>query len=148
QDLARADTGQLNRWELEITGQTGALVALEDTPGVNVPDNDPAGIERTLNSTVSGKVREVDVSVDITHTFIGDLVVTLVAPSGKSVTLHNRSGGSADNLIKTYTPATSSQLGTLRGETAQGAWKLKVSDHEAADVGKLNRWAMKIVKEP
>jgi len=62
--------------------------------------------------------------------------------------LHDRTGGSADNLIKTYTRATTPRLQDLQGQTIQGAWRLKVSDRVARDVGKLNRWALKITREP
>ena len=37
------------------------------------------------------------------HTYIGDLVVDLVAPDGSVYNLHNRAGGSADNINPTYT---------------------------------------------
>jgi subtilisin-like proprotein convertase family protein len=86
----------------------------------------------------------VEVSVDITHTFIGDLSVTLVSPAGTNVVLHQRAGGSADNLIKTFAAANTQGLQTLRGQQIQGTWKLKVADLDAIDVGKLNRWALKI----
>jgi subtilisin-like proprotein convertase family protein len=82
--------------------------------------------------------------VDITHTFIGDLEVTLISPAGTSVPLHNRSDGPADNLIKTHKSSMTPGLRALRGQPVQGAWKLKIADREAADVGKLNRWALKI----
>ena len=144
QDLAAIDIGKLNRWELEIGGQVGAVVEVQETQGMMIPDNNPSGIERTLTITEAGLVKEVSVSVDITHTYIGDLLVSLVSPSGTNVVLHQRTGGSADNLIATYTAATTSALQTLRGQALQGAWKLKVADLEAVDVGKLNRWGLKI----
>jgi len=147
QDLAPVDTGRLNSWELAIEGRQDAVVNLSETPGVTVPDNGPTGIERTLTTTESGTVSEVEVAVDITHTFIRDLLVTLVSPAGIIVTLHQRTGGDADNIIKTYIPATTPQLQTLRGQPVQGAWRLRVADLEAGDIGKLNAWALKITRE-
>jgi subtilisin-like proprotein convertase family protein/subtilisin family serine protease len=144
QDLAAADVGRLNRWELEIQGSQTALVNLEESPGAQIPDNNPNGIERTLTTAEAGRVSEIEASVDITHTFIGDLEVTLISPAGTSVPLHNRSDGPADNLIKTYNSSTTPGLRALRDQPVQGAWKLKIADREAADVGKLNRWALKI----
>jgi len=94
----------------------------------------------------TGNINDVEVSVDITHTFIGDLNVTLVSPAGTSVPLHQRAGGGADNIIQTYTPATKPQLQTLRGQTMQGTWRLRIADLEAQDVGKLNKWGLKITK--
>jgi subtilisin-like proprotein convertase family protein/subtilisin family serine protease len=144
QDLAAVDSGTLNRWELEITTRAGTVIEVEESPGITIPDNNPTGIERTLNVTGSGQVQDLEVSVDITHTYIGDLSVSLVAPNGTRVALHERNGGDADNLIKTYTPVTTSILASLRGQPVQGAWRLRVADLEARDTGKLNRWALKI----
>lgn len=147
QDLAAVDVGRLNRWELEIVGSGDSTIILEESPGVEIPDNDPNGIERALTTNESGQVSEVEVSVDITHTYIGDLNVTLISPTGTNVTLHQETGGGADNLIKTYTPATAPALRSLRGQPIRGAWRLKVSDTEAVDIGKLNRWALRIARE-
>ncbi|ALN60952.1 leupeptin-inactivating enzyme 1 [Lysobacter antibioticus] len=87
-------------------------------------------------SGVSGNApATLKVAVDIKHTFIGDLRVDLVAPDGTRYTLHNRSGGSADNIIKTYTVNASS-------EAANGTWKLLVNDNARADVGKVDLWSL------
>lgn len=145
QDLAAIDSGTLNRWAIAATVHAGAALHLDEAPGTMIPDNNPAGIERSLNAAHAGQVRDIEVALDITHTYIGDLSIALVAPSGTSVSLHERAGGPADNLIKTYDLATTPALATLRGQSLQGAWKLKVADLEAADIGKLNRWALRIV---
>ncbi len=147
QDLAAADTGLLSRWELEITGRQDNAIRLEEMPGVTIPDNSPGGIERVLTAAGDGRIRGITVSVDITHTFIGDLSITLTSPGGTGVVLHDRSGGNADNIIKTYTPVTTSGLAALRGQPVQGAWRLRVADLEARDIGKLNRWALQIDRD-
>lgn len=148
QDLAPADVGKLNRWVLEFATAAAAPgpVVLQETPGVRIPDNNPAGIQRTLASTAAGKVGSVEVSVDITHSFIGDLRVSLRSPAGAVVVLHGESGGSADNLVKTYTKATTAALATLAGQTIAGNWQLEVSDRVAQDEGKLNSW--RVVVQP
>jgi subtilisin-like proprotein convertase family protein len=146
QDLASADTGRLNRWSMEIKGRTSGVVNVSESPGIAIPDNNLTGIERTLVVNDPGNINDVEVNVDITHTFIGDLNVTLVSPAGTSVPLHQRAGGSADNIIQTYTPATKPQLQTLRGQPMQGTWRLRIADLEAQDVGKLNKWGLKITK--
>ncbi|MDP8974211.1 MAG: proprotein convertase P-domain-containing protein [Actinomycetota bacterium] len=75
-------------------------------------------------------------------------MVELISPAGTSITLHDRAGGQADNLFKTYAQATTPRLQDLRGEAIQGEWRLKVSDRAAADAGKLKRWVLKIMREP
>ncbi|MET9882409.1 S8 family peptidase [Streptomyces sp. NPDC006430] len=99
--------------------------------------NDNATVESPLTvSGVSGNApASLSVSVDIKHTYIGDLKVDLVAPDGSVYNLHNRSGGSADNLIKTYTVNASS-------EVANGVWKLRVNDNAYLDTGKIDAWAL------
>ena len=49
--------------------------------------------------------------------------------------LHNRVGGSTDNIDTTYTV-------NLSSEVRNGAWKLRVTDAASADVGFLNGWAL------
>ena len=140
QDLAPADVGKLNRWGLKFTatGQPQGPVVLSEAAGILIPDNNPAGIVRSLPANAPGKVGSVEVSVDITHTYVGDLRVSLRSPAGTEVVLHNLTGGAADNLVKTYTPATTAGLGTLAGQAITGAWRLAVSDRAGQDIGKLN----------
>lgn len=144
QDLAPADKGKLNRWDIEITPRAESVIEVQESPGISIPDNNPAGIERTLHVAQAGQLTDIEVSVDITHTYIGDITVTLVSPVGTVVALHSRTGGTQDNLIATYTSITAAELQPLRGQAVQGAWKLRVTDLEAVDIGKLNRWALKI----
>ena len=49
--------------------------------------------------------------------------------------LHNRSGGSADNIIQTYTV-------NLSSEAKNGTWKLRVNDNATADTGFINSWTL------
>jgi M6 family metalloprotease-like protein len=147
QDLASADSGRLNRWSLEFTlaaADSNQPVQLQESPGTAIPDNAPAGIIRTLTATGIGSAASVEVAVDISHTYISDLRVRLRAPSGAEAVLHDRVGGSADNISRTYTVANTPSLAALAGQAIAGDWKLLVSDHEAVDVGKLNRWALTI----
>jgi M6 family metalloprotease-like protein len=146
-DLAPADVGKLNRWSLEIVPATATAgpVVVQESPGVVIPDNLPAGIERTLAATGAGTVKEVEVAIDIGHTYIGDLLVTLVSPAGTAVVLHNRAGAQADNIVTTYTKATTPGLAGLAGQPIAGNWRLRVSDNERIDTGKLNLWKVTIL---
>lgn len=147
QDLAPADRGRLERWELELGVAISDVVEVTEAPGVTIPDNTPAGLVRSLPISDSGHVRDIEVTVDITHTYIGDLSVSLRSPLGSTVLLHQRSGGSRDNILVTYLSSSVSALQALRGETVAGVWQLHVVDHAAVDVGKLNRWSLRIIKE-
>ena len=95
----------------------------------------------TVNSpiTVSGRTGNagsaVPVAVNIVHTYIGDLKVDLVAPDGSVYVLHNRTGGSADNINQTYTV-------NLSAEVLNGTWNLRVNDNANADTGYINSWSV------
>ena len=147
QDLAPADIGRLNRWWIEFatgTPDPAQPVRLEEAPGIMIPDAPSAGIERTLATAEFGQVLSVEVGVDISHTYIGDLRVRLRSPAGTEVVLHDRAGGAGDNIARTYTAASTPALAGLAGKQIAGPWTLLVSDHEAVDVGKLNRWSLTI----
>ena len=92
-----------------------------------------------------GLVKSVEIAIDVTHTYIGDLKVTLVSPKGTSVVLHNHFGAGQDNLRKTYSASSTPDLEKLAGEPIEGKWTLKVADLAKDDVGKLNHWSLKII---
>ncbi|MFJ9753165.1 S8 family peptidase [Streptomyces chartreusis] len=76
------------------------------------------------------------VSVDIKHTWIGDLQIDLVAPDGSAYRLKNYGdGGSSDNVITTYTLNAST-------EAANGTWRLRVRDNAWYDTGKIDSWVL------
>jgi len=144
-DLARQDIGTLRRWGLEIGLDTGAgVVRGEASPGLTIPDNDPAGVSSTIAISQSGTGQALKVSVDISHTFVGDLRVELVGPSGQAAVLHNQAGGPQDNLIALFDSASTPAMGPLVGQSMQGDWILRVVDLVGLDVGKLNRWSLEL----
>ncbi len=65
------------------------------TPALPIPDSTPAGVYDTITFAEEMDISEVEVYVDITHTYIGDLIVEVTSPEGTTVRLHNRTGGSA-----------------------------------------------------
>ncbi len=143
-DHAGLDTGSLRRWDLTIQLASTRNIEQESSPAIAIPDNDPAGITDSIDIVATGDISDVRVWVDITHTWIGDLVVTLATPAGGEIILHERSGGSQDNLIKTYAEENLAAIATLRGRPARGAWTLHVTDLAGRDTGKLNRWGLKL----
>ncbi|HEX8136321.1 MAG TPA: M6 family metalloprotease domain-containing protein [Pyrinomonadaceae bacterium] len=150
-DLAGQDVGKLNKWniEIELTGDVGQVQRLEAAPNQTIPDNDPTGISSALNFNQPGTVRRLKLTVEIEHTFIGDLRVELVSPSARRALIHGQTGGSADNLVvnlDSNTPA--SPLVGLVGQPARGSWVLRVTDLAGQDVGKLKKWSLEITPQP
>lgn len=89
-----------------------------------------------------GHITELRVLVDITHTYIGDLRVDLTAPDGTGVVLHNNTGGSANDLVRTYSLDDTPGLRPLLGRSIRGRWKLRVRDTFRLDVGRFNHWRL------
>lgn len=145
-DLAPGDTGQLNAWTLDLSSAVAAVVPieLEESPGTKIPDAPSGGIVRSLAANTAARIESVEVSIDITHTWIGDLRVILRSPSGTEAVLHDGTGGSADNIIRTFTAANAPPLAALAGQPAGGTWQLNVVDRAAQDEGKLNAWKLLI----
>ena len=111
-------------------------------------------------SGLSGKVQDVNVSLNLYHTWVSDLKITLIAPDGTRILLFNRAGGSGDNLLNTTfddsagvaiagsaAPFTGTfrptqLLSALNGKNPNGVWKLEVRDVYAADGGYLDNWTL------
>ncbi|GHC08197.1 M20/M25/M40 family metallo-hydrolase [Thermomonas carbonis] len=118
-------------------GGGGTTQTYSNGTDANIPDNNATGITSTI--TVSGRSgnapSNTQVAVNIVHTYSGDLVVELLAPDNTVYTLQNRTGGSADNIVKSFTV-------NLSSETINGAWKLRVKDRASTDTGYINSWSI------
>jgi len=145
-DRAAIDTGTLRSWELkmDLEASTQVVPGEEASPGVTIPDNDPAGVSSSIHIGQTGNALGLVVSVDITHTYIGDLRVELRAPSGSQAVLHDQSGFGEDNLIRTYDSVSDQALAGLIGESIQGDWQLRVVDLLGQDIGKFNHWSLEL----
>ncbi len=124
-------------------GQVDALKAVGSTPppgkyfenaaDVAIGDNTTVESSLTVSGVTGNAPATLKVGVNIVHTYIGDLKVDLIAPDGSVYTVHNRTGGSADNINQVYTVNASS-------EAANGTWKLRVNDNAGGDTGKIDSW--------
>ncbi len=116
----------------------------EVTTPVAIPDKNPAGVGSVIALVGAGVVGKVTLKLSIKHTWVGDLRVELLAPSGKRVVLRNQAGGSADDIEATFTSEPPSPLAGLVGESIQGNWILRVADLVARDTGTLQRWSLEV----
>jgi subtilisin-like proprotein convertase family protein len=88
----------------------------------------------------SAAVETLAVDVELKHTYIGDLVITLQPPATTGVAaivLHNRAGGSRKDLKVRYDAATTPALARFAGKSCKGTWTLNVKDAAAQDSGTL-----------
>lgn len=114
---------------------------LVNTTPVVIPDNDPTGTTSSIVVNEGGLISSMAITVDLTHSYVGDLTMTLVREEdGLEVPLHSRSGGSADDLVFTR------PLAEFNNTDAAGTYTLHIADHAAADTGTLNQWSLEITR--
>ncbi len=144
-DLLAEDTGRLHYWKIEIDYESAEqTIEMESVPDLAIPDNDPVGKTDLIHVDERGRLKDIEVSLNISHTFIRDLRVELVAPSGHSIFLHDCEGGAADNIRRSYDPSTLASMDALRDLPIQGDWSLRIKDLEGMDTGTLNRWSLRL----
>ena len=117
-------------------------------------------------SDVDGKISDVTIGIDISHSFTRDLKITVVAPDGQRVLLVSGEGGSGDDFSFTtfddradlsvrqgdapfagdYRPEES--LDVFNGVKPNGKWTLEVADQAFLDGGKLNSWSVSMHSTP
>ena len=131
----------------DFTGVAATTTTYTNDPNPDLPITD---FQITTSTIVvpagAGTVQDVNVFVNLTHTYIGDLFILVRSPSGTSVILHNQTGGSTDNLVTWYDTQTApaQSLSAFVGQAASGTWTLTVEDRAAYDVGTLNEWRLEI----
>ncbi len=106
-----------------------------------IPDNDDNGLQDSIKVFKKGTVSSLSVRVNITHSYSGDLEINLTAPSGKSVVLHGRKGGSKDNIELVFDGEV---VNEFVGEKAKGKWTLTTKDFAPRDEGTLNNWSLRM----
>jgi subtilisin-like proprotein convertase family protein len=132
----------------------------------SIPDNIAAGVNSTLVVSAGvGTITNVDLTgLNITHTWIGDLIVKLTSPGGTTVVLVNRvcntgpianfgnitlDDGAAQAIGSVCPPTAggsfrpSNPLSAFNGQNPVGTWTLNVSDNAAQDTGTLNGWGLR-----
>lgn len=146
------------------SGTTNQQVAFTNNTALAIPDNNATGVSSSI--TVSGinpaslsTTSVVSVRLNITHPYVGDLLVQLTSPGGSTINLSNRRGGSGDNFVNTIftasaTTAIASGVAPFTGNftpdaafsaltgNINGAWSLKVIDQAAQDIGTLTNWTL------
>ena len=122
----------------------------------------PGVTTSTISVTGASSILDLNVKLDISHTYDGQLTATLFAPDGTPVELFSNVGGSGNNFTATEfddAAATSIATGTapftgtfqpegslaaFNGLDAAGTWTLEISDNAKGDTGTLNSWSLEI----
>lgn len=107
------------------------------TTVVPIPDNDPAGATSEIVVAEGGEITALSVTVDVTHSYRGDLRIVL-SKGERQVVLLDRDGGGADDVHQTFA------VDDFDGQDAAGTWKLTVVDTARVDEGQLTGWSLTI----
>ncbi|MER6977527.1 M4 family metallopeptidase [Streptomyces carpinensis] len=117
-------------------GGGGGGSTFENSGDVQIPDYGSAVYSPITVTGRSGNApSNLQVSVDIVHTWRGDLQIDLVAPDGSTYRLKNSGYDPTPDVHATYTVNASS-------ETANGTWKLRVQDLGPQDTGYIDGWKL------
>lgn len=137
--------GRLNaRTAVELAqAQPQSAVTIQRTFDAPIPDLQTVSFALTVPDATS--VQALTASVDLRHTYIGDLVITLKPPAATGqgpVVLHQRAGGSTQNLRRTYDQTSTPGLAAFAGRSCAGEWTLEIRDAAAQDSGTLVSFAL------
>ena len=155
------DDGNGNTVDRTDTANIRNIVEYESTDiPVDIIDN--TTVTSIIDIADAGTVADVDVTLDITHTWDSDLDVFLIAPDSTRIELFQDVGGSGDNFVGTIlddeastsissgtAPFTGSfsptqSLGAVDGISMTGIWTLEISDDAGGDTGTLDAWSLLI----
>ncbi|MCP4869012.1 MAG: hypothetical protein GY898_09885 [Proteobacteria bacterium] len=158
QDCDGLDDGQ----DFDTGSGVSPIETSDSGPTVAIVDN--STVTSTLAfSSASTAIVDLDVALDITHSWDSDLTVSIASPAGTSVILFDSVGGSGDNFTDTVlddeavdpiagctttcVPFTGSWipqelLAAFDGEDPNGDWILSVADGAGGDQGTVNDWSL------
>lgn len=106
-----------------------------------IPDNNNAGISHTFTVGADLDIDTVEVELDLTHPYRGDLVVYLTSPSGTESVLVHQPGNKEDDGDNIVFKFSSTQHW---GENSAGNWTLTVKDLGPTDIGIFNSWKLNL----
>lgn len=168
----RQDSGEepLSNWQIYLdTNENGRFdrqtEVFQTASGEPIPQPSPTPVALLSTMEVTdlpSQIEDVNVRLNISHSFDEDLTVELTSPSGAKVVLFSNIGGSGDNFLSTVLDDQASadigsgtapftgvfrpeeSLSRLIGLEPNGDWTLTVTDNSPGDVGVLIDWALEI----
>ena len=129
-------------------------LTIPDGIGANTPG--PTATN-TITVPISGTVSDVNIGLNVTHSWPNDLVITIASPNATQVPAWNRACAGNDNfnvtlndgspaftcvanMTGTFSP--SSPLTAFNGGVSNGTWSLSVADFWNVDTGTVNSWSV------
>lgn len=119
------------------------VLSMEHRINRSIPDG--GEVEDTISFPLAVDPEDLEVSVEIRHTWRGDLRVNLTSPQGGEITLIDRAGGSQDDIVRSFRSSDDPELfGEALGASPEGDWRLKVIDMAEGDKGTIVKWGLAV----
>ena len=130
-----------------------------------ISDNAAQTVTSTISFSENLIITDVNVILEIDHTFLSDLSVTLTSPQGTVVSLFSSSCGSSEDVSAVFDDQAISTIfcsgqpainGTIQpdgflssfnGESTEGNWVLTVNDSADNDGGAIQNFSLEICAE-
>ncbi|MBN4084759.1 S8 family serine peptidase [Flavobacteriaceae bacterium AH-315-B10] len=146
--------------------KTGEKICASVSQTTPTTITDLSTVTSTINFPDTFTIEDVNLTVDYDHTWIGDVSLTLISPSGTRVKVIDvltcttelnfnfnfddeaanaidcEVGNTNYPALHTYKPV--SPLSAFNGETSNGVWTLEITDDGPEDVGTVNGWTLEI----
>ncbi|MEO8209097.1 MAG: LamG-like jellyroll fold domain-containing protein [bacterium] len=136
-----------------------------NNPNFRIPSTGTSGFmtSDTIDVPISETINDVNVFVALNHTDEDNLVLSLISPSGNSVTLYSTSSllNPSDNIITLFNDQAGAAMlsntyvmytpvinplnninSVLTGSNTLGKWKLRIQDVAPSDTGILYGWGI------
>lgn len=104
----------------------------------SIPDEDDNGVNSSIVVDQQGVVSSLSLSVNVQHSWIGDVEIVLESPTGDIAIIKEKNFQEGTEFNQTI------DVTNFAGATASGTWTLYVSDAYAGDTGTLNSWGLNI----
>ncbi|MEM1340157.1 MAG: HYR domain-containing protein [Bacteroidota bacterium] len=142
------------------TAVSSTCTTISSSPGSAI--NDLTTLSSNLSGFTAGTILDVNVTLNLTHTWVEDLDISLTSPSGTTVVLSNDNGGSGDNYTSTIfddagatsitagsapftgTFSPEGNLSDFNGQDPSGTWTLSIFDDFTGDTGTLNSFSIEV----
>jgi len=142
-----------------LSGIASAAPTVYASGPIAVPIPDNTTVFHDIAVVDGGRVSDLNVSVNLNHTWTGDLIVAVThVETGTQVILSNRACGSWDDMSAVFDDSAAVAVGAVcplfgtfqpdaplsafYGEAIGGTWRMTVQDAAGADVGTLTGWAL------
>jgi subtilisin-like proprotein convertase family protein len=127
---------------------------------LEISSGNPSVVTSTISVSQDLPIADLDVNLDISHSFLEDLVISLTSPSGTTITLLSKNCGSLNDINVLFddngvpiscgnssptingTVAPLGSLGSFNGESSLGDWVLQIEDTANGDGGSLDGFSL------